>query len=879
MKKTLKISVIVFTALIILLISIPFLFKGSIEKLVLKSINENLNAQVQWEKLDLSLFRNFPDASLKLQNFSVINKAPFEGDTLAKGTLNLEMGLMQLFKSKDLKIDAFHLEDALVNIKVDSSGVANYDIALKDDAPVKEDTPDSDNFKLNLQNYTIKNSRINYADESSKMFFALTNFEHRGKGDLSEDITNLDTHSEANISFAMDGTEYLSNHRLTLDAVLELDLNQMKFSFLENEGKINELPLVFNGFFQMHENHNEIDLTFSTPSSDFKNFLAIIPKEYVKQIEDVKTTGNFMVNGIIKGNIDEEHIPTMNIKVHSNDASFKYPDLPMAVQNITIDAQLMNETGLLKDTYLNVPNLTFTVDGSPFRMKALVKNFMENAIVAMEMQGTINLANLEKILPLELESKPEGIFKADFAANFDMESVEKERYDRIDARGNASLSKFKYDGGFKNQLQITQASVSMNPNLFRLNELQATTGTTDFNVSGSLHNLFAFLMKKQNLKGSFALNSNNFNVSDFMTDGSLPEKTTSEKTETPKTTPQEAIKVPDFLDANFDFNAKTVVYDNITLKNAKGTATIKDETVSIKNFTSDLFGGRIAFDGNVSTKEATPTFGMTLDLSKIDIVQSFREMEMLQFLAPIAQALQGSLNTKFNLSGKLDNELSPVMSSLTGDAVAEIISAQVDPQKAPVVSQLQDKMAFLNLHELNLKNVSTHFSFNNGQIEVKPFHFDAKGVDVAVSGTHGLDKSMNYNLNIDVPAKYLGNDITKLLRELDPAEAEKAHIVVPVGITGSFNQPKVSLNMESAIKELTNKLVKKEKDKLIDKGKDFLGGLLDGGKKKDSIPASGTTKPDSTKTKAQQQVENKQQQVEDKIKGALDGILKGKKRN
>src|SRR5690606_12687467 len=460
---------IVVTILIILLISAPFLFRGSLERLLLKSINENLNAQVQWEKLDLSLFRNFPDASLKLQNFSVINKTPFEGDTLAKGTLNLEMGLMQLFKSEDLKIDAFHLEDALVNIKVDSTGVANYDIALKDDAPDKEDTPDeASNFKLNLQNYTIKNSRINYSDESSKMYFALTDFQHRGKGDLSEDITNLDTHSEANISFSMDGTEYLSNHRLALDAILELDLNQMKFSFLENEGRINELPLVFNGFFQMHENHNEIDLTFSTPSSDFKNFLAIIPKEYVKQIEDVKTTGNFTVNGVIKGNIDEEHIPTVDIKVFSDDASFKYHDLPMAVQNITIDAQLLNETGLLKDTYLNIPKLTFTVDGSPFRMKALVKNFMENAIVDMEMQGIINLANIEKILPLELESKPEGIFKADFSAKFDMESVEKERYDRIDARGNASLSKFKYDGGFKNPLQIAQASVSMNPNLIRL---------------------------------------------------------------------------------------------------------------------------------------------------------------------------------------------------------------------------------------------------------------------------------------------------------------------------------------------------------------------------------------------------------------------------
>lgn len=875
MKKILKIFGIVILVLLIALISAPFLFRGSLERLLLKTINENVNATVNWENLDLSLFRNFPDASLKLNNFSVINKAPFEGDTLVSGTVNLEMGIMQLFKTKDLQLDAFHLDQAFVNIKVDSTGAANYNIMLEQkEVSSSSEVTDEESFTLNLKNYSIKNSNIQYLDESSKILFMLTNFEHRGTGDLSETVTRLDTHSETLISLRMDDTEYLSNHRLLLDAVLEINLETMRFSFMENEARINELPLVFEGYFQLFDTYNEIDLSFKTPSSDFKNFLALIPKEYVKQIENVRTTGDFSVTGEINGIIDETHIPKMDINVKSNNASFKYPDLPMAVENIVIDAQLKNETGLMKDMLLNIPKVTFTVDGAPFRMAANIKNMTENAKVAMEMEGIINLSNLDKILPMEIEQKPEGIFEADFSANFDMESIDKERYDRIHAEGNAKLSKFKYDAGFKAPLRIEQASVSMNPNLIRLNELQAAIGDTDFNANGTLHNLFSFLMTtNQKLKGEFALTSTTFNVGDFMTveSESKNESAKEEKSQTQQLAAQnETLKIPDFLEADFSFQANQVIYDNLVLKNARGNATIKDETIDIQNFRSDIFGGNIAFSGNVSTKEATPTFGVNLDLNQIDIVQTFREMELFQFLAPIAQSLQGNINTKFQLNGNLDRELSPILSTLSGNADAEIISASVDPDKTPFVSRLQNNLTFLDWDGINLKNVTTNLTFNNGNIEVKPFDFNVKGIQTSVTGVHGLDKSINYQMNMDVPAKLLGNEVTKLLSELGP-EANDMKINVPVKITGSFNQPQVSLDLNSAVREITDKIVEKQKGKLIDKGKDIIGDFINKNIPQDSTKSSRLPViPPKDKDSVIKDVENK-------AKDLLDDLFKGRR--
>ncbi len=874
MKKALKIIGIILGILILLLIAAPFIFKGSLEKMLKRTINENLNATVAWEDLDLSLFSSFPDASLQLNNFSVINKAPFEGDTLASGkTLSLDMGIMQLFKKSNeaIKVDEVKIDEAFVNIKIDSLGNANYDIAIKDDAPaVTEGEESAGGFTFDLKNYEITNSRINYLDEATNTYLMLTEVQHEGSGDLSQEISNLDTKTEAFASFKIDSTEYLTKNRISLDAIFKLDLKNQKYTFLENEAKINELPLTFDGYLKVNETNNEVDLIFKTPSSDFKNFLAVIPETYVKQINDVKTTGNFTVNGMLKGIVDSTHIPTMDIKIASDNASFKYPDLPKTVDNITIDAQLKNETGLLNDTYLNIPKLTFRIDNEPFRMNGSIKNMTENPLVNMEMQGTLNLANIEKVLPVEMEQKLSGIFKADVIANFDMESVEKERYDQIDARGTASLTNFNYDAGFKNELKVANANLAMQPGSITLKELNAKTGQTDIKASGNIQNLIPFLMSKQDLKGRFEVQSNTFNVNDFMaSEDSVSENNSKEKgTAAQKTASSEAVKIPDFLDATLDFNADKVIYDNLELKNAKGTAAIANETITISNFTSDIFGGNIALSGNVSTKTETPTFAMALDLSKIDIDQSFKELEMFQFLVPIAKALQGSLNTKFELNGQLTNDLSPKLSTLAGTALAQIITAEVDPQQAPLLAALGNKVSFLNLDRLSLRDVSTNFTFNNGKIEVKPFDFDIKGINVAVAGTHGLDKSIDYNVTMDVPAKYLGNDVTKLLQNLSPQEADAMTVALPIGLKGTFTNPQVSLNAETAINALTKQLLAKQKDKLINQGTDILGGILSGGTKQDSTKTN-------TNTNQQQTTQQQNTQI---IKDVLGGILGGKKK-
>jgi hypothetical protein len=874
MKKILKITGIIIVLAIVFLAAAPFLFKGSLENIVKRTINENLNATVAWEGLDLSLLKSFPDAALTITDFSVTNNAPFEGDTLVSGkSLKLNMGITQLFKKSDesIQVDGLLLNESLINIKIDSLGNANYDIAVKKEViPSEAPSADKGSFSFALKNYEIKDSRINYLDESSKTFLILTDVNHKGTGDLSESITQLDTHTEANATFRIDKAEYLNKTSITLDAGFELDLENQKYSFLENVSKINELPLTFDGFIKINETNSEIDISFKTPSSDFKNFLAVIPKTYVKELDGVTTTGNFTIDGAVNGIIDEVHIPRLDIKVASDNASFKYPDLPKAVRNISINAELKNDTGLVKDTYLNIGGMTFNIDDELFSLSGSVKNFTENALVNLVIKGTLNLANIEKVLPVELEQDLTGIFKADINTSFDMQSVEKEQYQNIKNNGTASLTDFNYsDEAFNNPISISSAAIEMSPGNIKLNNFEATSGETDINATGTIQNLIPWIMEKQDLKGNFLVNSNIFNVNDFMS--SEEKGTGSGKATTPSgNTEESSVKIPDFLDATIDFTAKKVLYDNVILENTKGRVTIKDEAASLNNVTSRIFGGDIAFSGNVDTKKAIPTFGMNLDLQKVDIEESFEQLAFLKYIAPISKALNGNINTVIKLNGQLNGDLTPNLATLAGDLIANILSAEVNTKSTPLLTTLSENLSFLDKDKLTLKDVKTAINFSDGKIIVKPFDFNIEGVKITAGGSHGLNKSIDYNLTMNVPAKYLGGEVNSLLAKLDPEEANSMMVSLPVGLKGNFTNPKVSLNTKAAINSLTQTLVAKQKEQLLNQGTDILTSIISGGKKpKVSISTGTNTTTNNTTQQATEVVTD--------ILGGLFGKKKKKK--
>ena len=852
LKKILKIIGVLILLLVVALFAAPFLFKDQIKAKISEAINAKVDAKVSFAEADLSLFKNFPNANVTLEKLVIINKAPFQGDTLISlGELNLKMSIKELFKGKNeaIAIDGISSKNGLINIIFNKDGIANYDIALKDEKTI--DDGKSSPLSLKIQNYKVENFKLRYFDESSKIKMVIDSLNHEGTGDFTAQKLDLVTKSTAKVSLDMDKVNYMKNVALTLDAILGIDLEKSKYTFKENKALINQLPLEFDGFIQMVEAGQEYDLKFKTPTSSFKNFLGVIPSAYAANLDNVKTTGDFTVVGFAKGLYSDTTVPKFNIDIVSNNASFKYPDLPKSVQNIVIDTRIINETGILNDTYVSLDNLSFKIDQDVFNAKANIRNITQNAIVDAALKGTINLANLSKAYPIKLDKPLSGILKADVTTKFDMQSVEKSQYQNINNAGTMSLSGFNYVDENGKKMNISNALVQFNPSQVNLKELNATTGKSDISVTGILENFYGFIFKNQELKGNFNMNSKQLAVDDFMTAGE-ESKTDSKKAD--------AMKIPAFLNCTLTAKATTVLYDNLTLKDVSGKLIVKDEKVTFENVKTAIFGGRIDMNGAVSTKGKTPVFNMDLKLNQVDIAQSFTQLDLLKKIAPIAGIINGKLNSSIKLNGNLDaTELTPDLKTLTGDLLGQLLSTTVNSSNSTLLTALGSNIKFIDVNKINLNDLKAALTFKDGKVNVKPFDINYKDIKATIGGTHGFDQSMNYNLKFEVPTKYLGSEANALIAKLSPAEAEKVQsIPINALLVGNFTNPKITTDINSAVTKLTTQLVNQQKDRLVKQGTSALTDLLNKNKKlgdttKTVLPAT----KEEVKTKVKEEVKTK----------------------
>ena len=879
-KKILKWGGISLLLLIIAMIAIPFFFKDTIKEKVIEMANKNLKANIALQDVDISLFKNFPKAQVTLNDFVLVNKEPFVGDTLfAAKHIDVTLSIKDLLAGNYNLLGA-NVKDASVYIHLNKEGVGNFDIAIPSDKPEEESAP----IKLDIQQYNVENLKFTFKMDDGNLFMEVADIYHSGKGNFAEEVLDLDTQTKANVTFAMDKSTFMKQVPITLQAILGIDLKNQKYTFKQNKATVNRLDLVFDGFIQLLEEGQRYDLTFSTPTNSFQNFLALIPEEYSKSIENVKTTGNLTLKGFAKGDMVGDKIPTFGLEMYADNASFKYPNLPKTVRDITIDLKVNNTTGITNDTKVNLNKFTMSIDQDHFSARANVSNIVVNPFVDLAVKGTINLANLSQAYPISLDKKFSGILRADIATQLDMKSVETKNYQNIKAQGNLSLSQFVYAGEeFVKPFHIDNLNVAFSPSHIGLSQFDARTGETDLHLTGTIDNLYGFAFRKEILKGNFNLSSNKLVVNDFMQPAAETTTPKKETKEAPKTTTkvpaQAAIKVPAFLDCTLAAKANTVLYDNLKLSNVSGKLIIKDEKVALENLKSDIFGGNIVLSGDVSTKEKTPTFDVDLNLNRVNIPEAFSQITMLEKIAPIAKVVQGKVNTVINVKGSLKNDLTPEINSVSGDLFAALIDSKIDSHGSALLSALDSQFTGLNLNNLNLKDVKAAVDFEDGKVKIKPFTIKYKDVAIEVAGSHGFDQQMNYKLTFNVPPQMLGKEAEGLLSKLTPENQKKiTNLPVVATVGGTFKKPQVSTDAKTVVKDLATQIAKNQINNLTAKGTDALQQAL--GSKTSSGTAGEITKTvgglmknrDSTMTKVK---EKAKEEAKKEAKKQLGNFLKG----
>ena len=125
--------------ILVFMLVLPFMFKDKVITIVKKEANEMLNAKLDFESLDISLFSHFPSASIELNGLTLSGIDDFENDTLVSAeSIDVAVNVMSLFSDKGFDVNYVVLDKPSIKAVKLADGRVNWDIMKPDTADVEE---------------------------------------------------------------------------------------------------------------------------------------------------------------------------------------------------------------------------------------------------------------------------------------------------------------------------------------------------------------------------------------------------------------------------------------------------------------------------------------------------------------------------------------------------------------------------------------------------------------------------------------------------------------------------------------------------------------------------------------------------------------------
>ncbi len=526
--------------------------------------------------------------------------------------------------------------------------------------------------------------------------------------------------------------------------------------------------------------------------------------------------------------------PQVTADMSLTNGYIKSDQFPEALENLQLQSKVVNQTGTMEGTRIEVSDFNFVMDGEPVSGNLLLEN-LDNYRWDLAIKGNIDLEKFTHIIPLE-DMTISGMIAADVSSKGQMSDLEAERYDRLPTSGNVQLTNFHYESkDLSHPVHISSARTEFDPRQITLHEVQAKSGSSDFQVQGGISNYINYVFKEEEkLQGNLSLRSNNLNLNEWMTESSDSSQG-----------PTEVLEIPKNIDMGITSEIGTVQYDNMTLTDVRGVVNLNHGVAAMEGVNFNSLGGQFAMSGNYDSRDLKhPKFGINIAIADMAIKQAFNTFSTVQALAPIAKVVDGNFSTNFNLEGELAQNMMPMLNTLTGGGLVQILEAALAGMDSKIIDGLSNLTQFSKKPTgFSLRDVVMNIEIKQGKLNVKPFNVQFGDYATAVSGSTGIDGSLDFNLTMDVPAGVVGNSVNSAIARLTGSgETVDDMITLNFKMGGTYNNPTFGLGgregstagvVTDAVNESVDEAkdsvrstVQQQKEELKDQGKAQLDSLI-----------------------------------------------------
>lgn len=514
--------------------------------------------------------------------------------------------------------------------------------------------------------------------------------------------------------------------------------------------------------------------------------LADINKIY--PIEGLDLKGLFALGVKAKGVYNEaaKKMPVVMANANLTNGYAKSKDFPKPLDNLNMSANVANPTGVLNDTKVLLENLSFLLDGEPMKLNGNFSNF-DDINYDVHMHGVLDLGKLTKIFPIDSMTLA-GKILAEIDTKGKMSLVTAGKYDQLTTSGKMDFKNFDFKSHDLPQgFRITDGSMNFSPEKVNITKLDGFLGKSDIDIKGYVSNYMGYIFGNGTVKGQMNLASNTLDVNEWMAEDPNAPKPATPTEEVPMSAPE----VPKNIDFVMSSSIKKVLFEKYDITNLAGDIIIKDGIVSMRQVALNMLDGSFLMNGFYNAQNIEkPTFSFDFDMKNASIAKAYTTFNTVQAFAPAAKNVEGNASTKFKLSGDLNKDMTPNLSTINGNGLINILDAVLKGNT--MLNKLADVTKNEALKNPTLKNALIQAEIKNGRVNVKPFDLKAGNLVANIGGSQGMDGTLDYVMKMDVPAGQLANAASSLLGNLaGNALSGTQTVTLNFKIGGTSKDPKI----------------------------------------------------------------------------------------
>ena len=531
-----------------------------------------------------------------------------------------------------------------------------------------------------------------------------------------------------------------------------------------------------------------------------------------------------------------QKFPVVQASMTLKDGFIKSDQFPTSLEQFQFTSEVVNLSGKLSDTRIEIPQFDFVMDGEKFGGHLTLIN-PDDYSWDLKVAGGVDLGKIAQVLSLQ-EMELAGVLRGNLESIGTLSSLDAAQYQDIPTAGDFVLQNFSYnDQDLLYPIEITTGRATFNPEQIVLTDVKVKSGTSDISINGELSDYISYMFSEEvPVRGALKVVSDHINMNEWMT----------ETNSTAEEQDLSVMEIPTNLDFTLSASAGNVLYDNMTLRNVKGDILIKHGKAYLSDLSFNSLGGGFLVSGTYDpTDLKNPSFAFEVEMQEVAFREAFNTFNTVKVLAPVTQIIDGDFSSSFKIDGNLQQDMMPNLSTLSGKGLLNIATAALSAADSKLIKGLSEMTSFNDAPGgITMKDVIMAVKIEDGQMDVAPFTVLYGDYETKVSGSTGIDGKINFNLDMEVPAGTLGasvnNAIATLAGNNQPVD-DKINLNLNLG--GTYQEPKFMLGGASKgstasqakaafdqrkqeTKDSINRIASEESEKLVQSAQQQIDSLF-----------------------------------------------------